>query len=816
NKTICINDGELIVGERGPAPRATPTYPELCCHTMEDLRILDSRERTPFVVSDEVRNIYSERIIPFWTSKTMREKLFASMAVLVWVIGCASVRTKTTDKQMEKKIDELLAKMTLEEKVGQMTQVTLEVVAGETSEDGWLKLDKKKLEDAIVNHQVGSILNCGGQARSVDNWHEIITQIQDIATKQTRLGIPIIYGIDAIHGANYTLGATIFPQHIAMAATGNVDLVRTESEITALEVRASGMPWNFSPVLGLGRNPMWSRHWETFGEDAYISSVMAAAYIEGQQGSDISQPTKIAACMKHYMGYSVPLSGKDRTPAYIPERQLRQLFLKPFAAAAEAGVATVMVNSSEINGIPAHSDRFLLVDLLRGELGFDGFVVSDWADIDNLYTREMVAKDQREAVKMAVMAGVDMSMVPNDYSFYDHLVELVKSGEVPMRRINEAVADILRVKFQLGLFEKPYPNKQLKEQFATDTSRKVNLKAAREAITLLKNENNILPLDKNRKVLVTGPCANKLSVLNGGWTITWQGDNEALYPQEKATILEAIQDKVGTSSVEYIEGVTFDEEVDISRAVSAANNADVIVACLGEPPYCETPGNINDLTLSAPQIRLVQELAGTGKPIVMVLVQGRPRVIRTIVDNAGAILTAYLPGMEGGQAIADVLFGDANPSGKLPFTYPKYSGWHICYDHKKSEDTASSKFDPQWEFGHGLSYTTFKYNDLKLDKNKLSANDTLTITVNITNTGQREGAEIVQLFLSDIVATVTPPVKSLKRFSKVPFSPGQNQTVKFELGWDDFAFIGRNNKPIVEPGEFKVNVGGLTETFAIH
>lgn len=737
-------------------------------------------------------------------------------AMLALSAGCASVRTTATDKQTEKKIDKLLAKMTLEEKVGQMTQVTLEVVAGETSEDGWLKLDKKKLEDAIVNHQVGSILNCGGQARSVDNWHEIITQIQTIATKQTRLGIPIIYGIDAIHGANYTLGATIFPQHIAMAATGNVDLVRAESEITALEVRASGMPWNFNPVLGLGRNPMWSRHWETFGEDAYISSVMGAVYVEGQQGSDISQPTKVAACMKHYLGYSVPLSGKDRTPAYIPERQLRQLFLKPFAAAAEAGVATVMVNSSEINGIPVHSDRFLLVDLLRGELGFDGFVVSDWADIDNLYTREMVAKDQREAVKMAVMAGVDMSMVPNDYSFYEHLVELVKSGEVPMRRINEAVADILRVKFQLGLFEKPYPNKQLKEQFATDTSRKVNLQAAREAITLLKNENNILPLDKNRKVLVTGPSANKLSVLNGGWTITWQGDNEALYPQEKTTILEAIQGKVGASSVEYIEGVTFDEEVDISRAVSAANSADVIVACLGEPPYCETPGNIDDLTLSAPQIRLVQELAGTGKPIVIVLVQGRPRVIRTIVSHTAAILTAYLPGMEGGQAIADVLFGDANPSGKLPFTYPKYSGWHICYDHKKSEDTASSKFDPQWEFGHGLSYTTFKYNNLQLDKNELSANDTLTVTVNITNTGQREGSEIVQLFLSDIVATVTPPVKSLKRFSKVPFSPGQNQTVKFELGWDDFAFIGRNNKPVVESGEFKINVGGLTETFAIH
>jgi beta-glucosidase len=738
-----------------------------------------------------------------------------TVAMLSWMAGCVSVRTKTADKQMEKKIDKLLAKMTLEEKVGQMTQVTLEVVAGQTSEDGWLRLDKKKLQDAIVAHNVGSILNCGGQARTVDNWCEIITQMQDMATKQTRLGIPIIYGIDAIHGANYTLGATIFPQHIAMAATGNVDLVRAESEITALEIRASGMPWNFSPVLGLGRNPMWPRQWETFGEDAYIASVMAAAYVEGQQGSDISQPTKVAACMKHYFGYSVPLTGKDRTPAYIPERQLRQYFLKPFAAAAKAGVATVMVNSSEINGIPVHSDKFLLVDVLRGELGFDGFVVSDWADIDNLYTREMVAKDQRQAVKMAVMAGIDMSMVPYNYSFYDHLVDLVKTGEVPMSRIDQAVADILRVKFQLGLFEKPYPNKQLKEQFASDASRQVNLKAAREAITLLKNENNILPLSKNTKVLVTGPSANKLSLLNGGWTITWQGNNEALYPQEKSTILEVIQDKAGTSNVEYIEGVTFDKELDIPAAVSAASRADVIVACIGEPTYCETPGNIDDLTMSAPQIRLVQELAGTGKPIVMMLVEGRPRVVRTIVDDAGAILTAYLPGMEGGQAVADVLFGDVNPSGKLPFTYPKYSGWHVCYDYKKSEDTAPNKFDPQWPFGHGLSYTTFGYSGLKLDKKQLSPDEKLMVTVDVTNTGSREGAEIVQLFLSDIVATVTPPVKSLKRFTKLSLKPGEKQTVKFELGWDDFAFIGRKNKPVVEPGEFKISVGGLTEAFEI-
>jgi beta-glucosidase len=738
-----------------------------------------------------------------------------AMAMMSWMAGCAGVRTKTADKQMEKKIDKLLAKMTLQEKVGQMTQVTLEVVAGQTGKDGRLALDTKKLQDAIINHQVGSILNCGGQARSVDNWQEIITQMQEMATKQTRLGIPIIYGIDAVHGADYTLGATIFPQHIAMAATGNVDLIRKEGEITALEVRASGMPWNFSPVLGVGRNPMWPRQWETLGEDAYICSVMGAAYVEGLQGNDISQPTKVAACMKHYLGYSVPLSGKDRTPAYIPERQLRQIFLKPFTAAVNSGVATVMVNSSEINGIPVHSDRFVLIDLLRGQLGFDGFVVSDWNDINNLYTREMVAKDQRQAVKMAVMAGIDMSMVPYDYSFYDQLVDLVESGEVPMSRIDEAVADILRVKFQLGLFENPYPNKQLKKQFATEVSSQVNLQAAREAMTLLKNENNLLPLSKDKKVLVTGPSANKLSLLNGGWTITWQGDNEALYPKDKLTILEAIQNKAGANRVDYVEAVTFDKELDIPKAVSAAGSADIIIACVGEPTYCETPGNINDLTLSAPQIHLVQELAKTGKPIVMVLVEGRPRVVRTIVDDAGAILMTYLPGMEGGQAIADVLFGDANPSGKLPYTYPKYSGWYVCYDHKKSAETAPNKFDPQWQFGHGLSYTTFEYSNLQLDKKKLSPDDTLTVTVNVANTGSRHGAEIVQLYLSDIVASITPPVKSLKRFTKVSLKPGEKRTVRFELGRDDFEFIGRDNKPVVEPGDFKVGIGGLNETFTI-
>lgn len=737
-----------------------------------------------------------------------------SIAIATLTLSCSNPQLTGKTDPVDTRVAGLLKKMTLEEKVGQMTQVTLEVVTG-SDRNGHLELDEKKLRDAVINHNVGSILNCGGQARTVENWHEIITQIQALATKKTRLGIPVIYGIDAIHGVNYTVGATIFPQNIAMAATGNVELMEKLGEICAYEMRASGIPWNFNPVLDLGRQPLWPRFYETFGEDAYIASQMGAAYIHGQQGPDVSQPTKVASCMKHYLGYSFPLSGKDRTPAWIPERQLRELFLKPFAAAVNAGITTVMVNSSEINGIPVHSSRYLLTDVLRGELGFKGFVISDWADIENLYTREMVAKDRREAVKMAFLAGIDMSMVPYDYSFYDTLLELVKAGEVPMERIDEAVTRILRVKVRLGLFENPYPNKALVAGFASEASRQTNLQTATEAITLLKNDNGTLPLKRDQKVLVTGPCADKLSCLNGGWTITWQGDQEKLYPAEKLTILEAIRNKLGQQNVTYIEAVTFDKESDIAGAVMAARDADAIIACIGEPTYCETPGNIDDLTMTASQLKLVEELIATGKPIVLVLVEGRPRVIRTIADRVPAILTAYLPGMEGGQAVADILFGDANPSGKLPFTYPRYPSSHVCYDHKPSEEKSPNKFDPQWHFGHGLSYTTFSYSNLQLDREKLASNETLTVTVKVTNTGKLPGKETVQLFLSDIVATVTPPVKLLKRFTKLQLQPGQSEIVTFRLSRNDFEFVGRDNKPTVEPGQFKVSIANLSKTFEV-
>ncbi|HNS23118.1 MAG TPA: glycoside hydrolase family 3 N-terminal domain-containing protein [Sedimentisphaerales bacterium] len=745
----------------------------------------------------------------------MRQAFIGLVVSALAVSGCSSTKEKENGmkhSQIDGKVRKLVAQMTVEEKVGQMTQITLEQFA-KSGQDGYLILDEAKLRDGIVNHHLGSILNCGGQARTVENWQEIITKIQDVTTKETRLGIPIIYGIDTIHGANYVLGATIFPQNIAMAATGNAPLMEKIGEISALETRAAGIPWNFAPVLDVARQPMWPRVFETFGEDPYIASTMGAAYIRGQQGDDISDPLKVAVCMKHYLGYSWPQSGRDRTPAYIPDRQLRQWFVPPFAAAVKAGAVTCMANSSEINGVPVHSSSFYLKDLLRDELGFRGFVVSDWADIENLYTREKVAKDRREAVKMAVLAGVDMSMVPYDYSFYDTLVQLVQDGEVPMKRIDEAVREILRVKYMLGLFEKPYPTKSLVASVGTAASQKVNLQAAREAMTLLKNDGDLLPLVKSRKVLVTGPTANKLSVLNSGWTFTWQGDKEELYPQDKNTVLEAIRGKVGEANVTYVDAVAFDKEIDIAKAVEAAAGVDVIVACIGEPAYCETPGNIDDLTMSEPQLNLVEALAKTGKPVVLVLVEGRPRVIRTIVDDAKAILMAYTPGVEGGQAVADVLFGDVNPSGKLPLTYPKFPGGFVWYDHKNSEVQGGNKYDPQWPFGFGLSYSKITYRALRVDQSELKPDGKLTATLEVTNDSDRPAKETVHLYLSDVVASVTPPVKVLKRFQKVDLPPKATQTVRFTLTWDDLSFIGRDNKPVVEPGEFRVQVGDMSVSF---
>jgi len=741
-----------------------------------------------------------------------------------------TVRT-APERDHTQKIEALLKQMTLEEKVGQMTQLTIGMIVNGRDQD--VKIDPAKLEKAIVKYGVGSILNVSDQALTLDTWHQIISQIQD-AAKKTRLGIPVIYGIDSIHGANYVQGATLFPQEIGMAATWNPELMKRASEITAIETRAAGIPWSFSPVLDLGRNPLWPRFWETFGEDPYLAKVMGVAFVRGLEGTDVSSDNQVAASLKHYMGYSFPLTGRDRTPAWIPENYLREYFLPTFDTAVKAGARTIMINSGEINGVPGHVNHHILTDILRGELGFKGFVVSDWEDIKKLVTTWRIAATEKEATRMSIMAGVDMSMVPLDYSFADHLLALVKEGAVPQTRIDEAVRRILRVKFELGLFEKPVPAAALKAKFALPEYRQVSLQAARESITLLKNESNVLPLAKTTKVLVTGPTSDSLISMNNGWTYVWQGSEEGLYPKDRPTIRKAIEEKVGAANVTFVQGTKItrppnttsnntptdrEEEVDIAAAVSAAQNVDVIVLALGEGSYCETPGNITDLTIGEPQIKLAEALKATGKPIVMVLVEGRPRIINRIADSARAIVMAYNPSNEGGTAIADVLFGDVNPSGKLPFTYPRTPNGLINYDHKpfETENTAFGNlaFKPQFAFGDGLSYTTFAYSDLRLGKQTISANEELPVSVTVTNTGKRAGKEAVLVYVSDLVASISPPNRRLRRFAKISLDPGQSRTLTFKLRREDLSFIGVGNKPVVEPGEFDVKVAGLTQRFTL-
>src|SRR6267143_1750344 len=638
-----------------------------------------------------------------------------------------AINSAGAERDNSQKIEALLKRMTLEEKVGQMTQLAIGMIS--KGQDQNIQIDPEKLDKAIVRYGVGSILNVAEQALTPDKWHDTIRQIQDAATKKTRLGIPVIYGIDSIHGANYVQGSTLFPQEIGMAATWNPELMKRGSEISAMETRAAGIPWSFSPVLDIGRQPLWPRFYETFGEDPYLAKVMGVAFVRGMEGSDVGSQDHVATSLKHYMGYSFPLSGRDRTPAWIPENYLREYFLPTFAAAVKAGAHTVMVNSAEINGIPGHVNHHILTDILRDELGFKGFVVSDWEDIKKLVTIWRVAANEKEATRMSGMAGIDMSMVPTDYSFSDNLIALVKEGAVPQSRIDEAVRRILRVKYELGLFEKPMPDASLKSKVGLSQSRDASLQAARESMTLLKNASGLLPLSKDRKLLVTGPTADSLIPLNNGWSFVWQGSEESLYPKDRPTIRRAIESKVGAANVTYVPGTaisrpagsssnstpTNDEaEVDIPAAVRAAGAADVVVLCLGEGSYTETPGDIPYLTLGEPQRKLAEAIAATGKPVVLVLVEGRPRVINRIADNAGAVLMAYNPGNEGGQAVADVLFGDFNPCGKLPFTYPRFPNGLMTYDHKafETESFDNAGIRPQFEFGDGLSYTTFSYKDL--------------------------------------------------------------------------------------------------------
>jgi beta-glucosidase len=707
----------------------------------------------------------------------------------------------------EQRVRDLLQQMTLEEKIGQMTQVTVDLVSqGVDGRDEPHRIDRAKLEEAILAHHVGSIFNVGPSAYSREHWIDVITEIQDVATQQSRLKIPVLYGIDAIHGANYTLGATLFPQPIAMAATWNSDLVSQEGEITAWEVRASGIPWNFYPVLDVGRQPLWPRLWETFGEDVHLAKSMGVSYIRGLQGTDFGAPDKAAACLKHYVGYSFPISGKDRTAAWISERMMREYFLPGFEAGIAAGAPTVMANSAEVDGIPGHSNYHLLTEVLRGEMHFKGIVDSDWMDIERLYSRDHVAESPKEAVRMAVMAGVDMSMVPLDYSFHDLLLACAKDGSVPLSRIDEAVTRILTVKLEMGVLDRPYPDLRMAKKFATPEAAQTNFQAARECLTLLKNDRKTLPLAKNTKILVTGPTANVLSSLNGGWTITWMGDVEALYPKDKNTVLRALQEKFGKDQVVYVAGSTFDDVVDVQAAVAATKGVDAIIVCLGEKAYSENWGNIDDLTLDAAQIELARALIDTGKPVVLLLIEGRPRIIRTLVEKAAAIVMCYCPGMEGGNAIADILCGDANPSGKLPLSYPKYPNALVPYDVKPADVADGNTYNPEFPFGHGLSYTTFEYSDLAVDRDEIGVKDTMTVSITVKNTGVVAGSEVVQLFVRDEYGSVSRPVRQLKGFRKVFLAPGEEKRVQMAITAGDLSFIGRDNTRIIEPGAFTLMI----------
>ena len=711
-------------------------------------------------------------------------------------------------------VDKLLAQMTLKEKIGQMTQLEIGMVT-----DGMGKgitLNPEKLRKAVVEYGAGSLLNVNDEALPAEKWQGFIRAFQDEA-KKTRLKIPVLYGLDTIHGPNYIAEGTLFPQPLAMAATWNPDLMLRGSQIAAAETRKAGIPWNFSPVLDAGRQALWPRLWETFGEDTYLATVMGIAAVRGYEGTDLRSPMSVAVSLKHYAGYSYPTTGGDRSSALIPENTMREYFLPTFAAAVKAGAHTVMVNSGDVNGIPGHVNGYLLKDVLVGEMGLKGFVVSDWADIKKLVSEHHIAATEKEATRLSVMAGIDMSMVPSDYSFSDLLLQLVNEGKVPPSRIDEAVRRILLVKYQLGLFEDPLRGIESSTVIGSPESRRVSLEAARESITLLKNENNTLPLAKTAKVLVTGPDADSMIPLNNGWSYTWQGDRASAYPTGHATILKAIQEKIGAGNVTYVPGTTFNKEVDFAKAVEAASSVDAAVLCLGEWAYAETPGNIADLTLPEAQLRLATKIAETGKPVIVVLTEGRPRIISRIVGSSKAIVMAYNPSNEGGVAIADILFGDVNPSGKLPLTYPRSPNALFTYDHKvfegQDEGEGKEMATPQFEFGSGLSYTTFSYADLHVSPATASGNQTIHVEVTVKNTGARAGKEVVQLYLNERYASVTPPLKRLKRFAKVLLQPGESRKVSFELTTDDLSFIGLNNKRVVEPGTFDVKIGGLQQIF---
>ena len=732
-----------------------------------------------------------------------------------------------SDPVIEAHIQKWLKKMTLEEKIGQMCEITIDVVSDfEASKKNGFTLNPAMLDTVIGKYKVGSLLNVPlSVAQKKEKWAEAIKQIQDLSMKE--IGIPCIYGVDQIHGTTYTLDGTMFPQGINMGAAFNRELTEKAAAISAYETKAGCIPWTYAPVVDLGRDPRWSRMWENYGEDCYVNAEMGKASVRGFQGSDPNHigEYNVAACMKHYMGYGVPVSGKDRTPSSISRSDMREKHFAPFLAAIRQGALSVMVNSGVDNGIPFHANRELLTEWLKEDLNWDGMIVTDWADINNLCTRDHIAATKKEAVKIAINAGIDMSMVPYEVSFCDYLKELVQEGEVPMSRIDDAVARVLRLKYRLGLFENPYWDIKKYNKFGSEEFARVALQAAEESEVLLKNEGNILPLAKGTKILLAGPNANSMRCLNGGWSYSWQGHLADQCAGAYNTIYESLCNKYGKENIIYEPGVTYapykndnwweENQPEIEKSVAAASRADVIIACIGENSYCETPGNLSNLTMSENQRNLVKALAATGKPVILILNQGRPRIINDIVPLAKAVINVMLPGNYGGDALANLLAGDANFSGKMPFTYPKYINALANYDYKPCENMGQmggnynydSVMDVQWEFGFGLSYTTYSYSNLKVDKTSFTADDVLTVSVDVTNTGKVAGKESVLLYSKDLVASSTPDNIRLRNFEKIELNPGETKTVTMQLKGSDLAFVGYDGKWRLEKGDFKLKYG---------
>lgn len=753
-----------------------------------------------------------------------------ALSLLANTLNASAQKKANPISPYEAEITKLMSKMTLEQKVGQMAQITLDVIGkGKDvySSEFPFQLDEKMMKEVFEENKVGSILNSPTNTPlTPEEWQKVITAIQEASMKH--IGIPCVYGVDAIHGVTYTRGATFLPQQIGLAATFNRDIAFKGAEMAAYETKASNTPWNFSPVLDMGRDARWSRIWETFGEDPYLTGEMGKAFIKGYQGNDRNKIDKnhVAACLKHYVGYGATSTGKDREPAFISDIELYERHLYPFTKAVEQGALSVMVNSGINNGISTHADYRLLTQILKTDLAFDGVVVTDWADIDNLHRRDKIAANEKEAIMMSINAGIDMSMIPYSVSFCKNLVELVKENKVPMSRIDDAVRRILRMKYRLGLFDRPNWDYKEYADFGSQKHIDIARQAANESVTLLKNADGILPLSKSMKVLVAGPNANSMRALNGGWTLSWQGEKTDKYEIRHNTILKSIENKIGKENVTYVTGVSYKEsgkyfeenESQIEDAVKAASNVDVIVVCVGENTYTEKPGDLDDLYLSDNQQDLVTVLAKTGKPVILVLNEGRPRVISKIEPKVKGIIQTYLPGSFGGEALANILFGDINPSGKLPYTYPKYPNALLNYDYKPAQNQErmvgvydyESIQSVQYPFGYGLSYTTYKYSNLKVDKKTFSATDKINISVDISNTGKMDGKETALLFISDLVASITPDNSRLRGFDKVEIKAGETKAVTFQIAARDLAFMNADNKWTIEKGIYRVQIGGQT------